>query len=1036
MVSVLLSDYSEVFFQLFEAKLLENDQKLLTRLVFLLRIACKELDESLLQLLGIQNIQGNALQTLFTKPRGRGWNSTISFIHRHVETFGLQNIRIILPLLGDWIKKSKEGETTKKASQIGLFYYKEIIENGGFGYSSHDTTKEQLFSVLLQGASEIKGELANIFEEVIREKQTSHSGKHYELVETILTSITDSFEVAKNLPEKVFSLADLFWFQAPESIYEHSGIGVEEYFCISPTSHFKYFPSSAFQTPIFHLLRYFPKGTIDFILAFTNKTVECYANSDLDGQIKKVNISIDETQVIQQYISNRLWNMYRGTQVSTDLLESIHMALEKWLLEYAKTASQEELELVCKYLISNSKSASITAVVTSVVLANTQKLFNIAAMLFQTKEFFLYDTTRMTIDQSAKSQYSIGYGLNADSKLHQDERIKTCDDPHRGLSLENTAVNYQFFRSAEESDEEAERRQKVVWNIFDRYYKELPDKNKETEFDKTWRLYLARMDRRKMQPEVEEKDGGILIKFNPEIEPELRKYSEDSLQKSSESMKYIPLQLWSKYRFGRDEDKYKQYQQYETDPQLVLAETKEIIEKLKSATEEEFSLFNRPIPAYTCSVLVRDFFDKLSLEDKEFCKQVILEFASIPLRFEQYRYQVSDGTEPAITSLPELLKCFSEDREGILIVLFLLLLNPWREISGFAIRGIFHSLWEISFNDAQSIFLGYLLLKQKFDNLKAEIREEIYKNGVYERSEEQAIERFDDRYEKELASIVSNKIAYEDVKNLEQLDLEILNTAFELLPLRTQNVEHKKFLSLIFLVFSKKLLLDHDKVDYDLKHRFLVKLAYFILTSPKEEIKLHLKPFVENFNNSENVADFFQEFIIAEDTLNQYEEFWMVWDAFYEKIAELSKKSGTYYNSKGIIRNYLLAWPYWREDAKEWHTLKEREKRFFSKVANDMGHCPTVLYSLSKMLNSIGSNFLEEGISWISVILQRNEKLATEDLETNTVYYVENLVRRYFIRNRQNIKTTIQIKKQVIVILNFLIERGSVTGYLLREDIL
>ncbi len=1035
LVSVLLSDYSEAFFQLFEAKLLENDQKLLTRLVFLLRIACKELDESLLQLLGIQNIQGNALQTLFTKPRGSGWNCTIRFIHKHVEAFGLQNIRIILPLLDDWINKNKEGETTKKASQIGLFYYKEIIENGGFGYSSRDDGKEQLFSVILQGASEIKGELANIFEEVIREKQINHSDKHYALIKTILTSITVSFEVAKNLPEKVLSLADLFWFQTYESEYGYSGIDVEEYFCIS-ANHFEYFPSSAFQTPIFHLLRFFPKGTIDFILAFTNKTVECYAKSDLDGQIEEVTVFVDETRVIQQYISNRLWNMYRGTQVSTCLLESIHMALEKWLLEYANTASQEELELVCKYLISNSKSASITAVVASVVLANTQKLFNIAAILFQTKEFFFYDTTRMSLDQNAKSQYSIGYGLNGDSKLHQDERIKTCDDPHRRLSLENIAFSYQFFRSAAESAEEAERKQRVLWDIFDTYYQKLPNNDKETASDKTWRLYLARMDGRKMQTEIEEKDGGILVKFNPEIEPELKKYSEDSLQKSSEPMRHIPLKLWSSYRFKKEEDKYKQYQQYENDPQLALAETKEIIEELKSAAEEDFSLFNRHIPAYTCSVLVRDFFDKLSLEDKEFCKEAILEFASIPLRFEQYHYQLSDGTEPSIMSLPELLKDFSQGRDEIKFLLFLLLLNPWREIVTFAIRSILHSLWEISFKDAQSIFVGYLLLKQKYDNLKAEIREENYKNDVYERSEEQAIERFDEQYEKELESIVSNKTAYEDVKNLEQLDLEILNTAFELLPLRTKNVEHKKFLSIIFPVFSKKLFLDIDKVDYDLKHRFLVKLAYFILASPKEEIKLHLKSFVDNFNNSENVADFFQEFIIAEDTLNQYEEFWMVWDTFYEKIVEISKKSGTYYYSKGIIRNYLLAWPYWREDAKEWHSLKEREKRFFSKVANDMGHCPTVLYSLSKMLNSIGSNFLEEGISWISVILQRNEKLVTEDLETNTVYYVENLVRRYFLRNRQKIKTTLQIKKQVIVILNFLIERGSVTGYLLREDIL
>src|SRR5260370_37960030 len=128
----------------------------------------------------------------------------------------------------------------------------------------------------------------------------------------------------------------------------------------------------------------------------------------------------------------------------------------------------------------------------------------------------------MLLDRTAKDLYSIGYGGSPHKQLCQDERIKTCDDPHREFSLENIALNYQLFRTEEVSDEEAERRQKVIWSIFDRYYQELPDKENETDSDKTWRLYLARMDGRNMQPEVEERNGQILIKFNPEIEPDLK----------------------------------------------------------------------------------------------------------------------------------------------------------------------------------------------------------------------------------------------------------------------------------------------------------------------------------------------------------------------------------------------------------------------------------------------------------------------------------------------------------------------------------
>lgn len=435
-----------------------------------------------------------------------------------------------------------------------------------------------------------------------------------------------------------------------------------------------------------------------------------------------------------------------------------------------------------------------------------------------------------------------------------------------------------------------------------------------------------------MQPKVEEKDGQVFIALNPQLDPDLQRYSEDSVKQGSDAMKYLPLQLWANYRFQGEEDKYEHYQQYETDPLLALTQAKEILEKLNSTMEEDFSLFNRAIPGYSCSVLMRDFADKLTTEDKLFCKDIILEFATRPLGVERYHYQVSDGTEPSIICLPELLQHFPDDKEGLLLLLFLLLLNPWREISSFAIRGILHRLWTISFSDAQSLFLGYLLLKEKYDGLREEIRQENYQKHAYSGSEGQVIERFLQQYDHELEGFLSNTISFEDVEHLDGLDLETLTTAFELLPLRTTSKDHKEFLQLIFPVFSKQLLhYDYDdKVDYRIKQRFLEKFAYFILTSPKNEILLYLHSFVANFTNSREMAEFFEEFIKAEDALKQYEEFWIVWGAFYDKIIEVSKQ-GTYYYSKEVIRTYLLAWSYWKEDITEWHSLKEREEAFLRK---------------------------------------------------------------------------------------------------------
>lgn len=177
----------------------------------------------------------------------------------------------------------------------------------------------------------------------------------------------------------------------------------------------------------------------------------------------------------------------------------------------------------------------------------------------------------------------------------------------------------------------------------------------------------------------------------------------------------------------------------------------------------------------------------------------------------------------------------------------------------------------------------------------------------------------------------------------------------------------------------------------------------------------------------------FKEFIIAEDNLNQYNNFWIVWDLFKEKVIELGKHGDSYWYTEKIIRSFLFAEVPWNEAATEWHTLKEKDKRFLKDISYKLGHCPSTLYSISKLLNDIGSSFLEDGILWISYILKNNSNLVNIKLEVNTIFYIEIIVRNYAFKNREIIKRTKEVKDSILVILNFLIMKGSVTGYMLRE---
>lgn len=1042
-IAVLLSENSETFFDFFKRYLLGNDQNLLKRLTFLLRLACKDVDYDLLNRLGVSDSNLLSIKYVLTKPRGTGWQSAIRFIYENLDEIGIKNIHFILPVMHEWNQRSKKGETTRLSSLIALKYYQWTIEEDV--YLSRGDDKKNLLQTILHGAAMIKPELEGVFGEVMKNRWNGHLAPYFDLMKAILTDM-DALPVWMSLPECVLQVAGLFWYRSPQEKGDrYSRMDVEDEFGLRRYHH-DYFSESPYQTPTYWLLQSEIKKTIDFILDFTNKTTECFAHSHLaKNEIEEVDVFIEEGKHVKQYICNRLWCSYRGTQVSTHLLSSIHMALEKFFLEKGKDVDSKVLERWLLYLLRNSKSASISAVVTSIVLAYPDKTFNVAKVLFQTKDFFHFDMNRLVFDQSHKSQLIAlrdGFGgPNYRNALHEEDRIKACDDPHRKNCLERLALNYQVFRQEGLSEEDFKQRQQALWDIFDEYYSQFPDEAQETEADKTWRLFLARMDRRKMKVITEEKEEGIEISFNPEIDSKLKEYSEEAIKKSSEHMKYASLKLWASYKMDKDE-RYKECGEYENNPQLALKETKEIIHRLNEDADENFRLFNGAIPADVCSILLIEHFNQLSEEDREYCKDIILGYSQIPL-MPDYRYQISDGTTSAISALPAVFQNYPMDREIVKVILLLTLFDDYPVGMGGGCYSVFPSmailkLWDDYFDDMQSLLIGYLMLKPKYEGLREKLRQESYAKGVYEIDEQKLNENFFNEYEQSLQKIIENTISINDLKNIEKADLRILNTGFQLIPVGKANAEHKQLVSLIIATFSNSLLSRdrEDKVDYSVRHSFLKKLAYFTLNAPAKDISDYLKPFLDGFNGSELIADLFEQFILAEDILDTYDKFWQVWNLFFEKVVTLCKDGDRYWYVDRIIKSYLFAQTRWKESANDWHTFKDSNSQFFAEVAKNMGHCPSALYSLAKSLNNVASRYLNLGIAWLSGMLACNKELWTTKLEADTIYYLESLVRRYIYTEREKIRRTKQLKEEVLVILEFLVEKGSVVGYMLRESIL
>ena len=1041
-ISMLLSDFSDYFFSSNKNILLENELGLIKRICLLIRIGCKEIDHSFFQKLGVKTPDILSMEYVITKPKGNGWKALIKFVNDNVGDIGVENLQFVLPVVHDWNSNNKSGETTKHSSLITLKFYRWCISNDV--YLREDDFSKNIVQTILYGVAEIKNELEGIINDMVSNKWKNHNDPYQLLSEHILTKM-DCFIVATQMPEKVMELAKCFWSYEPsdDDGYYGSRIEIDHEFGVE-SGHQKYYPASSYQTPIYALLQTNLECTLDFVIDLLNNSTSKYVESNLDrGQVEKAILYLDDGREVEQPISNRLWCMYRGTQVNTDLLESILMSLERFFLERGENTDSETLEFYLNYILSRSKSSALTAVVASIVCAFHDKTFNIAKVLFRTKEFFFYDTSRMMFDQTHKFQLTSlrNFSLNRMNEHHENERISSCDKKHRQFSLENIALHYQFFRTKQVSEKESENRLHAIWDILDSHYNNLPKKEQEDHQDKTWRLYLARMDKRKMSPETKEVEGGIAIDFNPEIDPDLKEYSEKSLQESSKPFQHSSLKIWADGRLYEREG-YKKYENYENEPLLALNEAKEIWVKLRDKNIVEDVPFDRATPSYVCAVLLRDFKVKLDKENLEFCKDVIFEYVRF-LNSDDYQYQISDGLVPALFVLPKLIEDFPEEKPSIryLLIRALMRHDPITmmgvdRVCSVAIQAT-QFLWGDEYEFMKSLYIGYMAVAQKHQDIFDELRQEAYKRHKYDVDRNDFAKKFTLEVEHILNSIDNQSDTESAIACIGDIDNDILITAFQLAALNSDNQKSVPFVEEIIKIISSQLLSNdrEDRIDYTYRHEFLQSYASFILRLDNSEKDIYLEYFTSNFSFSEGISDLLKEFVSLEDSLNTPDSFWYVWHKFRDCIVTEVKNNRRQYDKDRVIESFLFSNIPWKEDAKKWHTFSPENRDFFRSLSDEIGGEPSFVYCISKLLCGIGSEYLDDGIYWLSNAIKKFDIDLSKDKSGNIVFYLERYMRRFLFKNRDKVRRTQSLKDHSMVILDFLVEQYSITGYLLREDI-
>ena len=97
-------------------------------------------------------------------------------------------------------------------------------------------------------------------------------------------------------------------------------------------------------------------------------------------------------------------------------------------------------------------------------------------------------------------------------------------------------------------------------------------------------------------------------------------------------------------------------------------------------------------------------------------------------------------------------------------------------------------------------------------------------------------------------------------------------------------------------------------------------------------------------------------------------------------------------------------------------------------------HCEgnaVIFNGLVRILTTIGSNYKKEGMGWLAAAINKYPYMNLK--ETTALMYLELVMLPFVYANKMQIRKTAELLAQVRIILNFMVAKSSVTGYMLRD---
>ncbi|HEY5368101.1 MAG TPA: hypothetical protein VIJ75_03850 [Hanamia sp.] len=1081
-IAIMQSPYSATFLNDNKDLLLSDDFKLFKRTVLLLNVACQQPDLSNIQAYKKNEDKPQLYRSYNLKPVGRGWENLVNFIYANLKELTSQ-YSLIVNFLLQWEKSIGiwNRDLPVEARNAGLIiieYFKYSPAPDADGYVPRKKEVTDCIHLLFKLTSVVPDEVRILLEAALKFNRKDKDSDTDVISEKIIKEVLSGFystEVCKLFPELVLKIAENEWFYYKPTAEElvkmlegspfksiPRGMDKDEEFGVNHKS-MHIFPASPYQVPIINLLYSSTEKTLEFIVRLFNHSLDAFLQSDFlaeDSIVfnadlrKEVHFKLPDGTEVTQKGTLALWLMFRGTFIATPyLLQSVLMALEKWMLQMAEFASKKEttekfphfkerLMLAYDYLLKNSRSVATTSVLVSVATANPDLLAEKILPIFSVKEFYKWDLERCHHESRALAPL----GSSSFGEFIQKERYQSNQLPHRKEHLEVLFLKLSFGAYGGS-----------LIKILDDFYSEDPQENH-------WKFSLNRMDKRKLQIVKEEVNGFMVTtKIDDDLLPQA-----EAVQRQVEEI--APLNqglMWAHNKLENkpvDNDTFAQWQVHYSS---ILSST---------ISGDQARLYLQP--TVIAAVGIRDYYYQLSPDELKWCTSRIFQVVDYEIKrsFNQYDIGLDSPygafeSGPAFVALSDLVYKSPADEMAHAKELFFVSLvflhdkldrdtllakfktDLWINAPEFALacitglikyseitdlrRRIIHSShWlQEGINEEKENFFKRSItsIVKFFKEIRSIGKPGSRRNRIAQR------QKWINEYENTQADIISkvvqdnHTIDFDKLK-FNELPAYLLFEATSLIPATTIIPVLQQFISLMIAYIkhnlNEKSHFNDAKIHYELLQKFEKNIASFLLNQP---IDISLEKFKELFSlmvrESEEVyyprkeKDFLERCLdeLISQVINNHslsQNFWQLWQYFSRKFQN---------KEVPFADKLLLDYTYWNTDEKNWAPLKNK-KTFYEPIIPHL----TEFKSFVKLLSGVRfKELMPEGLLWLSKSLG---KLDFD--EKNLTYFTEKLSMDIFYDKeiRAVIRNNIALREAFIKILDKLIDQSSSPAFLIRES--